>query len=371
MATVTMHNPYARIIQPLHYASQQRSWVITSALWPAFSFVGPQNPFSSGSCKLDALRINLASPVDNPKITADLYSDNNGVPNASIQAATESGVLAGGWNEFTWGTKPALTEGTLYWIVLKITSGTSIVWAPYHTTSLFAIAHIGSAPAAASSWGITAVSSSDGGATWDGTIANAVTGFRVKLTNDTDVAYFGLPAANSGTLNFANDIIESTQQVGNVFTTPADVKIRLKTVVYIVRKSASPGNLSCVLYTGDAVVATATSGAIPAGNISTSPTTYQFQFNPVLELAPSTKYRLVLSAASGDDSSNYYYHYAYTWDSDADSLTLKPWSMSQCNLEAGAWTDTSTSAIPVILVPDTMDEFGTVAAINLDKMGAM
>ena len=374
MATITMHNPFAAVIQVPNYSGGQRSWTLTSTLWAAASFVGPTNPFGSGSCKLDAVRIYLVTAVGSPKITAYLYSDTSGVPNASIQAAPESGVLAAGWNDFTWSTKPALTEGTLYWIVFAVTSGTSIIWAPFYSSTYGLYTNISATEVASGrTWGITGISSADGGATWAGTTAMGLQGVRIKLTNDTDVAFFGFPTSGAGAFTAsANYYIEGTQEVGVVYTTPADAKIRVKGASIPFRKIGSPGNISMKIYAGDAVVATATSTALPAGNMYSSP--YVCDFSTPVELAANTKYRFVLAAASGDQTTNYYYLYASTWDPDADSRTLHSWGLTLCQLEGGAWTEYADYTAQLHLIPDTLDQFGTISgggAINLDKLGAL
>ena len=96
----------------------------------ATSIIPTSNPFS-GVMSPSEIRVFFSSATGSPKVTAYLYSDNPATakPDAVVVNGNgvESGVLGNGWASLAWsGTLPTLTVGTRYWIVLKLTSGTSI-----------------------------------------------------------------------------------------------------------------------------------------------------------------------------------------------------------------------------------------------------
>ncbi len=329
----------------------------------AYSFIAPKSPFS-GAMKLFQFRWLASSPSGSPKVTAYLYSDNNGQPNALLTNGTsaESGVISAGWVSSTWsGTLPTLTEGTQYWILLKCTSGTSVVVSACAATQTgFPSALIGGTGTPL--WRALGDASTDSGSTWGGTDRGTVQGFRIGITDGSDTAYFGVPGPSaSGTLNTTSQRVDGTQQAGFLVTTPADCKVRVKSVALIVRKVGSPGALSLKVYSGSSTDALATSNAIPAANITTGVQAATFDFSTVLELSASTLYRFVLSAASGDNTTNYYYTYASTIDSDSVSggtVDLAPWGLGFCVLDTTWDADTLTLWVPAMLILDSTDPFG-------------
>ena len=167
----------------------------------------------------------------------------------------------------------------------------------------------------------------------------------------------------STTMNGANYKIDGTQETGFGITTPADTLIRVKSVGFYVRTAGTPGNLSLKLYTGTETKATATSGAIPVGNMSTSGGQYQFTFSTPVALVASTTYRFVLSAASGSNSTDYYYIMATTMDDDAASIALYPWGQFMCVIDGGTWdADMTDYTVPAYLILDSTDPFASCPA---------
>ncbi len=99
-----------------------------------------------------------------------------------------------------------------------------------------------------------------------------------------------------------------------------------------------------------------------AATISSNQFVYA-EFPSVITIAPSTVVRLTLAGASGnaDASGNRWNNVEHTWDSDADSLALKPFSgtAKKTYYDGSSWTDTPGSVTPFALLLDTAGEFGT------------
>jgi len=332
----------------------------------AASFVGPKSPFS-GTQSINGFRWKAASATGSPKVTAYIYSDSAGIPGTLITNGTgvESGILSDGYNTSTWaGTLPTIVENTMYWVVLKCTSGTSVGVTFAHTNSNGQANSIGNARYS------IADSSTDSAATWAGTNYASVTGFRWDFTDGTDVAYVGNTVGAIVAYTAADDLANGTQQPGFKITTPADVKLRLKSVVFFIRKSGTPGALSVKIYSGTSTTATATSLAIPADYLSTAGGREMFDFSTPVELAANTVYRIVLSAATGDGA-NYYYTYAILMDADAASVALSPWGMSMCTLDTTWDADDTSYQTITTLVLDSTDPFGTIVAGGSTGAGRM
>lgn len=347
MAIVAVQN-YPSLGLTIGAYGSASSTTVTSTNLLAWSFVAPKNPFSSGSMGITAVRFNIASVTASPKCTSYVYSDTSGVPNAAIANGTgvETAVLAAGWKEATWaGTLPVITEGNQYWIVWKCTTGTNFI--VNYDVSAGRIVNsqgvVGSTQAGAGiSWRNTVAQGLDGA--WAGTAGSLVTGFRLALTNGTDTAYIGYPGYGATVLSAAGFRADGTGEIGVKLTTPANVRLRVKSVAYLIGKTGTPGNLSMKFYTGNAIVPTATSNTIPVGNINAADqTSYLFDFSTPLTLEPSTTYRFALSAASGDGS-NFYFVYAVAYDTDANSTPLLQMGCITTGLSGGVWTDSAVNA---------------------------
>ncbi len=330
----------------------------------SYSFIAPKSPFG-GTMKLSGFRVYFGTATDTPEVTAYLYSDNAGVPNTVVTNGTgveSSAITSDTWVELTWGgTLPTLTEGTQYWIVLKCTTGTSVaITRAYGGATYFPSGDGGSTGAGSGKcWSGCGDSSTDAGSTWGGTDRQLVKGYRIKITDDTDIAYFGIPLkAQSTTMSGTAYRIDGTQETGFGITTPADTNIRVKAVGFYVRTAGTPGNLSLKMYTGTETTATATGNAIPVGNVSTTGSQYQFSFSTPVALSASTIYRFVLSAASGSNAANYYYIMATSMDNDAASIAMHPWGQFLCTIDGGTWdADTTDYTVPAYLILDTTDPF--------------
>jgi hypothetical protein len=329
----------------------------------AYSFIAPKNPFG-GTLSMSEFRWKAATPTGNPKVTPYIYSDNAGVPGSPVANGTgvESGVISAGQVDSAWtGTLPALTEGTQYWVVLKCTSGTSVIIQYYYNSgTLLGCPGITGSSSAGS--GISWRATVDSGVidTWAGSNIAGAVGVRIKITDGTDTAYSGLQitavaAAQTG----ASSRCYGTQQPGFVVTTPANGLVRVKSVIMPIGKTGTgQGALCCKVFAGTSTTATATSRTIPEANIDPGDlTTYQFTFSSPVELAAGSVYRFVISAAAGD-SSNYYFIYGVTIDSDAQSLALKPWGISLCVLDT-TWDADTTTTMPLAgIILDSIQPFG-------------
>ena len=367
MARLEIQNYPAAVIHLVPYTSSQ-SLVTLDAATPTLdfvSFIAPKNPFSGGMGFFE-FRKYFGTATGSPKVTAYIYSDNNGVPGSVVDNGTgvESGIISSNsWVSLTWtGTLPSLTEGLQYHVVSKCTAGTSVAATTQYNTTSNLVGAIGSTGVGSGQgWRSNYGSGLD--TVWAGTGRAQASGFRFGITDGTDTAYWGYPIqAGATAINGTGWRIDGTQKVGVVFTTPGNGRIRIKSMIVPVRKNSAPGNLSLKIYQGTGTSPTATGNAIPAGNLATaSGIFYIFDLSTPLELAPSTVYRSVLDAASGSNGTNYYYLQGGTMDTDATSLAIMPWGLQTCMLSGSSWTDSTTYAVPFGLVLDGLQPFGSVS----------
>lgn len=362
MAVVSCQNYPDMYVGFPYYTGYTRTLTMDSATPTvfAYSFVVPNNPFSSGDLKFMDFRWYCSTATGSPKTTAYLLADVNGVPDIlanALATGNEITIAGAGWITQTF-TAYKITAGTQYWVAIKCTSGTSAVITTQDSNSVYS-----GVPANYTVGSIDGLWRARGdsgtGAAWAGTDRAATTGVRVGLTNDTDTAYFGFPLSAATAQNGATYKVESTIEPGVVFTIPANASLSVKSVGFFVRKSGTPGDLSLKLYTGDATTATATSNAVPVANIAATTQIIIFDFATAQTLTGGTKYRFVLSAASGDGS-NYYYTYTSTMDSDSvagGTVNLIPGSAGLCKLASGSWTDTATEVPTLGLLLNTAGRF--------------
>lgn len=206
--------------------------------------------------------------------------------------------------------------------------------------------------------------SSDGGITWTNVQRSAASPYRVNYGDST---YYGYPFTEFDVANNpvnSGDRVYGDDEVGNKFTTPADTSLNLRCVSFMQAKIGSPtGSLRFRLYTGTTLTAT-TSSMTESGSGSNSSVT--LCFSSVQVLAANTTYRVVMAETTQSDASgNAYGPSRIDWDSDSNSLALKPFNgtMSKtvctgsCN--GGTWTDTTTSFYVMQLLLQFGDEFPT------------
>lgn len=341
-----------------------------AATWLAMSFVVDQ------AKTLNTVRLYLNTLTGSPatsECTCDLYSDNGGVPNVSIDGPKSAGALtAGAWT--TWsGFTTALTAGTQYWLVFKNTNATPAsnfpTWRFITGTGSGRLAMpLGAGStyqSAAPLYGWCKVHTTNSGTAWATGAASGVGGMRLGFSDST---YDGLPiesltAPNGGA---AGDRATGKQEAGVVFNVPANMIFNCRGAWMIARQVATPGNLVFKLYQGTTLLASAY--AIPVANVTTanSGDGYTAFFSSAQRLSSANNpYRLTMSDSNTADASTVGYNSnLYTWDSDANSLALKPMDGSlqetvtlDGTLSPPTFTDTNTSLFPFALLGDTSGEF--------------
>lgn len=366
MATLTTQNLHSAAVLAAAIGSGAASTLVctnagASSVVLAFGFVCPK---IMASGRLNDIRFYVSAVSGSPTVTAELYSNSaSNTPGTLIEtgSVTCSPTGAGFWTCSGFTATSNLTEGTQYWIVLSCTAGTSVTINWIASTSVYAGLALTSGLASAT-YGCLKVHSTDNKATWGGTATYGVTGWRLSFTDGTDTIYFGLPVINLSVANAATEKLYTNagnvQEFGSLFTMPANVTFKMRSVAMHARKALSPtGTLRCRLYTGTTL--TATSVAIPAVNIITGGfPQYRFEFSTPQTLSPGVAYRIVLGNSADDDASNYFYTYKQTLADDATDRSLMPFATIQSTkLSGSSWTDLDTEFVPFALIGDTDGAF--------------
>jgi hypothetical protein len=337
---------YPALHIPLGCYNTNMTTALDGSLCGAYSFIGPHNPFA-GAIGISEVRVYFESPVGSPQVTPYIYSDNNGVPGTVIANGTgvqSDAIAANGLLSLVWaGTLPVPTEGVQYWVVFKKTAGTSVnlkyTANNASNTYLTGAGAIGSySTGAGLSWRNVVMSGLDGA--WAGSKRQGVTGFRLKFTDGSQVAYMGYLLHTSSAVSGLGWRSDGTNEFGFKITTLDSVRMRVKSVAFNFTKNGTPGNLSVKAYAQDSIVPFATSNAIPVGNAGSN--TLIFDFSTPIVLDPNRTYRFTLSVATGDGTNNISYT-VQTLDTDANSLPLVPMPPWACYLSGGVWTDYSNT----------------------------
>jgi hypothetical protein len=189
-------------------------------------------------------------------------------------------------------------------------------------------------------FGYMTKSSTNSGGTW--TSLNASLPFyRLGFSDGT---YYGFPCSAANTVTpAATGSFGSGQEVGVSFITPRRGMYRLAGVGASLSKSGTPqSSVVCKLYRNTTLITTS-STVITSSWVLTTQQTYGFHFNPPVKLDPNVKYRATFAESSGSGAvnTNRWNLYYYTFDSDSNSLPLKPMngSMMLTYLTQSTWTD--------------------------------
>lgn len=293
----------------------------------------------------------------------DIWSHASDAPSASLSnTTTNSGAITGaGWYSAT-GLSQAVTGSTPYWAILRNVNGTP-------GTNLWAIRMFYHIPSMACNYDATGYGdysfkrSTDAGTSWNNSQRSCAGGFRIKFTDNT---YYGVPIQQIVRPNdaVAGDRVYAAREVGNKFTTPANASLKAKGIVCTVNKTSTPtGNLRYRLYTGTTL--TATTDAVAPGALG-SARPIPLYFSSTQTLTANTSYRAVIAEETNSDASTVGYNtHKVTWDSDANSLPLKPFNgtlsgticTSSCS--GGSWTDDANSFYSCALLLDTAGEFAS------------
>ncbi len=348
------------------FTSSAQSNLSAAATWLAFQFVPNQTK------SLSSARLFLFGKTGTPTAagcTCDLYSDNNGVPNASLESvAADSVPAAGNWMNWTFAGTSSVTAGTAYWLVFKNGTGTPASNFPGYQWS--GTANRPTLPVVSNSnfltstlaYGWNKATSTDTGSTWTSR-QNAVGGPRIGYSDST---YEGFPAGACTTpgSGATADRAFGKSEVGVKFNVPAGVTYNILGVWFMVSKTSTPGALRFRLYQG--VTLLGTTNGIAAASVATSPgECYTDYFStPISVVSTNQPFRVVMGdATSGDTNTAGYNGQIFTFENDANSLALKPMNgtlsktiTSDNTANPVVFTDTTTDILSFELLMDTNGE---------------
>lgn len=324
-----------------------------SATWLDSSFVADR------SVTLNTVRayVTITGTLGASDLVCDIYSDANGLPNASLASVTLGAVPATGWITFS-GFTQALTAGTPYHIVFRNANASPTSnYATYifSTPSLFQ-GSLSQGTVGSNLYGWNAIRSTNSGTSWSVWQA-CIAGVRLGYSDGT---FDGMLLR---TWSGATDLIYSTRASGVKFTTPATwPTLNVAAVSFTMggRGGSPSGNAQAQIYTGASPTLLATSDtSVPPGNVGASATCV-FYFSSPVAIPANTIIRVVVSeTANSDTSSNYYGLSEFLIDSDANSVAMLPFggTYQKTYFDGTSWIDTQTSLHGCRLILDPNGEF--------------
>lgn len=375
MAVKAWHNYPAPAIVLAPVTNTNAAVTLDGSACLAWRFIPVSSPFVGGVLKVVGGREYFGTATGSPKITPYIYSDNFPLPGTVLTNGTgvQTGTLSSnGFVSFAWtGTLPSLTIGTPYWLVLKLTSGTSISANFTYAGSnqdVQALGIIGTNTI----FGRSIVASGVDGV-WAGTQYSGAGGYRLDVTDGTDTAYMGYPCNAYSAFSDVSSRIDGTQKVGIGFLTPALISQVLRTITFNLRKAGTPGDLTCSVYLETSSTALATSqNTVLASAVSTGGRLlFQFDFEPAVRLYPNTIYRIALSAASGSNSTDYHYLHGPLSDTDANTIYVTGWKSRRTTLSGTTWTDATNGPPSCIFIPDAATPWYSGVIINPGLSGGL
>lgn len=352
-----------------------------AGIWLAMGFV------PSATKTLLKARIYLDTKTGTPantEMTADLFSDASGIPNASTEGpiSADSAPASGSWMQWTFAGTSVVTINTQYWLAFKNTNASPGSNFPTYRIQASGGAAVGTLyptpfdgyAATAPMYGWAKVHTVNSGAAWGSSIVGATVGLRLEYTDGT---FEGMPVVtqvrpSNGT---TGDRAFGTQEVGVRFNIPAGVTFNAMRVGFPLIKVTTPGDLTLKLWQGATLLDTAT---IAAGNVTTSTGGwYHATFATVRPIVSTNQpFRVTFGDATAADANTKGYNsQIYTWENDANSLALKPMNGTlQKTITADntanpvVFTDTATDVLPFALLLDTGGELtgaGGGGSVNL------
>lgn len=262
------------------------------------------------------------------------------------------------------GVSLALTSGEQYWLV--VTNENVLPDINYFAVQVNPERGVGTNAGGVGVQNILAGAfsqqSNDSGDTWTDFQRNNSGNYRLDFS---DSSHFGtvmtLMSMGSGPIDAAERVYDA-REVGNKFTTPPGADLNLRCISFAVARIGAPtGFLRYRLYQGTTLIATT---AASANQAPTDSGVIPLCFNTAQALTSSTSYRVVIAETTQSDTSgNAYGPTKFDWDTDANSLILKPFDgtltktvcTGSCN--GGTWTDTTGSFYQMQLLLEFGDEF--------------
>ncbi len=296
-------------------------------------------------------------------LTCDLYSDANGIPNASIEsrATVTPAAAASTWLEFTGFTSTsALVQNTQYWLVFKNVNGT-----PASNNITYGFGGAGSANGnMAAYWGSQKVGTTDSGTTWATSPILNIVGYRLDFDDGTFQGQAISAVATDATK------VNGTTKLGFYTVTPANATLNVSGMSLMFRKVGAPaGNAVLELFNNTAQIATC---SIPLTDVNTTASRFYSCYWTPIQVAGGTTLRGSVSiSAAGGDASNYiqFSLSEYTTETSAGSLAQLPFGNWQRTVYNGStWSQTNSTVMMGGIILDPTGEFtgatlGTVSSI--------
>lgn len=339
-----------------------------AATWLAMQVVPVQTK------TLSKVRLFLDTKTGTPTTagcTCDLYSDASGIPSASTEGpiSADSIPASGNWMQWTFAGTSVLTGGTPYWFVWKNGTATPASNFPTYRYNgngvnfggVTGFGQVNSGSAGLFGW--SKVHTLNSGTAWASSLLPNAGGLRLEYTDGT---FEGMPVQTTTRPSNGStaDRAFGKSEVGVRFNLPAGATYNVIGVGFLLFKTSTPGNLTMKLWQGVTLLATAP--AIPAGNVATSTGDWYYAYFSSAQPIVSTNqpFRVTFGdATAADTNTKGYNSQVYTWDSDSNSLALKPMNGTlQKTITADntanpvVFTDTNTDVIPFALLLDTGGE---------------
>lgn len=320
-----------------------------------FSFVAQANT------SLSAVRYFITGALTGTGgiVLCQLQSDSNGAPSGTVlDTLTPDAISGNSWHAATGGTF-SLTRGTKYFVVFSDTDTSP-------TTNFFKLAYINNAGANVAA-GDDAEITTTSGVSW--TQKNCGGGIRFDFADGT---FLGSPISVAGTINNTATETYSSNEVGIKFTTPANGKMVVRGLAMYETKVGTPtGNIFFKLYDASHTLLGSTFAVSNGDAITNTSQWYHRNFDPTtisggadtITLSPSTTYTVTLAETTqSDTSSNCFRVFAYTWDTDASSLAMLPWSQVMDSFNAGSWSTTTNLVVGAALLLQSGGEFASTGS---------
>jgi hypothetical protein len=284
----------------------------------------------------------------------DIYSDTAGLPNASLSNVTlHSAGFADGVIEFT-GLTQAVASHTMYWAVITNTTGTPASNHPQ-------ISYVYTMPAPSTdtttSWGYVKARGLIG--VW-GSALQGVTGYEIEYSDGSIDGWLATQAGVSTIKVYDTGAAHSEYTAS--FTTRPNTSLNVRGVAWFSRKVlAPPSGLKFAIYASSGHTALATTGTIPAANVSTTGGFNYAYFGSTITLSANTTYKVsMIYDGSDGDTSNYYQGYEFTIANLAATKALGPMggTVSRTYWNGTVWDTLLDTEVPIfVLLLDTDGPF--------------
>lgn len=297
---------------------------------------------------LNAFRVYFVSVTGSPaasEIVCSLYTAtaDKSAQNTLIETVQVDSI-ASGWRTFS-GFTTALTAGEKYFLVVRnanATPATNYVTLQSGQNISFPLGsgHAHNAVSVyTSTTGIGALSSN----------ISFTTGFRLGWSDGT---YSGQPSFSLGASSSSYRIYD-TRELGTLLTFDAAMRLPIVGVAGMVTtETGNPtGDLRWRVYDGTTLLGTTQVIKDAQASYSTSYNRYVGYFDDVVQF-DGTQLRIVGGVTSGGDSTNAHNLPYLDWDSDSDSLALRPYAAKLTYYDGSSWSEPVNGFIQTSLLVD-------------------